>query len=243
MNNNISNADLKLLKEKYQGENLDIALNKIKNGYPVQYLIGHVNFCGNYIKVDQNVLIPRFETEFLIELIKKTIPEDTNSKILDIGTGSGCIAISLSKIFKNAKIEAIDVSGEAIKIAKTNAKTNKVNNIDFKKEDLFSIDNFDGYNIIVSNPPYVSYKENVGVETKYEPQNAIFAENNGLIFYEEIIKKASKSLKVNDMFFEIGMNQYNDIKDFAKKYLNNYRITVHKDLANKDRYVHIILNK
>lgn len=241
--NNLSNIDLELLKEKYQGESLDIALNKVKNGYPVQYLIGNVNFCGNTIEVDESVLIPRYETEFLIDLISRLIPKDYNKRILDIGTGSGCIAISIGKIYKESTVTGIDVSKYAIDIASKNRKTNNVDNVDFINKDLFEVDNFEDYEIIISNPPYVAYDEAVGTETKYEPQNAIFADNNGLVFYEEIIKKVSISKNVKHIFFEIGMKQASSIKDYAIKYIPNYTVETYKDLANKDRYMHIYLNK
>lgn len=241
--NNLSNIDLELLKEKYQGESLDIALNKVKNGYPVQYLIGNVNFCGNTIEVDESVLIPRFETEFLIDLISRLIPKDYNKRILDIGTGSGCIAISIGKIYKESTVTGIDVSKYAIDIASKNRKINNVDNVDFINKDLFEVDNFEDYEIIISNPPYVAYDEAVGTETKYEPQNAIFADNNGLVFYEEIIKKVSISKNVKHIFFEIGMKQASSIKDYAIKYIPNYTVETYKDLANKDRYMHIYLNK
>ena len=244
MNNiNICEADLIELKKKYQGENLDIALNKIKNGYPVQYLIGNVNFYGNIINVTENVLIPRYETEFLVDIIKNTFDSNAKLNILDIGTGSGCISISLAKIFKEASVKGIDVSSSAIKIADENKNLNKVNNVIFEVKDAFDLDNYNGYDIIVSNPPYVSKDEIVGEETKYEPQNAIFAENNGLIFYEDIIKKISISNSVRHIFFEIGMSQKDDISNFASKYLNNYKFNCLKDLSGKDRYIHIILNK
>lgn len=237
--NNISKVDLELLEKKYQGESLDIALNKVKEGYPVQYLIGNVNFCGNIINVNENVLIPRYETEFLVELVLKSIPEDFKGNILDIGTGSGCISISIAKKLKNAKVVGIDISKKALEVATSNKELNSSNNVEFKNIDLFNMHNFNNFEIIISNPPYVSYNEEVGKETKFEPQNAIFAENNGLIFYEEIIKKASLSNNIKHIFFEIGMNQAKDINAIKNKYLPNYKIEIHKDLAGKDRYIHI----
>jgi release factor glutamine methyltransferase len=237
--NNISKVDLELLEKKYQGESLDIALNKVKEGYPVQYLIGNVNFCGNIINVNENVLIPRYETEFLVELVLKSIPENFKGNILDIGTGSGCISISIAKKIKNAKVVGIDISKKALEVATSNKELNSSNNVEFKNIDLFNMDNFNDYEIIISNPPYVSYNEEVGKETKFEPQNAIFAENNGLVFYEEIIRKVSLSNNIKHIFFEIGMNQAKDINSIKDKYLPNYKIEIHKDLAGKDRYIHI----
>ena len=241
--NKISSVDLKLLKEKYQGESLDIMLNKINNGYPVQYAIGNVNFYGNLINVNENVLIPRYETEFLVDLILKILPNDYSKKIIDIGTGSGCIAISIAKKLTKAKIDGIDISNLAIDVASTNKVINNVDNVRFIHKDLFQIQNFDNYSVIISNPPYVSKDEEVGSETKYEPQNAIFADNNGLLYYEDIIKKVSLSKGIEHIFFEIGMSQASAIIDYKNTYLKEYSIDVYKDLAGKDRYIHIYLNK
>ena len=241
--NNISDADLKELKNKYQGESLDIALNKIKEGYPVQYLIGDVNFYGNKILVNENVLIPRYETEFLVDLVIKTLKNDCVGKILDIGTGSGCISISIAKEIPKSNIVGIDLSNNAIEVAKQNKKINNVDNVKFINKDLFNIDNFDGFDVIISNPPYVSFDEEVGKETKYEPQNAIFAEDNGLKYYKYIIEKVSKTNTIiKHIFFEIGMNQGEEITKISNKLLTNYKVDIFKDLANKDRYVHIYLN-
>ena len=237
--NNISKLDLELLKEKYQGESLDIALNRINEGYPVQYLIGNVNFCGNIINVNENVLIPRYETEFLVELVLKNISQDYKGNVLDIGTGSGCISISVAKKLAGSSVLGIDVSKEAIELANINKELNHVDNVRFEIKDLFMMNNFDNYEVIISNPPYVSFSEEVGTETKYEPQNAIFAENDGLIFYEEILKKTSVSQNIKHIFFEIGMNQARDISNLKDKYLPNYKIKTYKDLANKDRYIYI----
>lgn len=244
LNNNVSQADLNEVKKQYQGEDLDIVLNKIASGYPVQYVLGNVNFCGNNIKVNENVLIPRFETEFLVDLIKRTIPNDATLKMIDLGTGSGCIAISLAKIFPNSKINGIDISDKAIDVAEYNKELNKVTNVTFNTSDMKLIENYNGFNIIISNPPYVSKEEVTGPETKYEPQNAIFASNNGLYYYEDILKKVSLSTnKPDHIFFEIGMNQSNPISKISNKYLPNYTCDTYKDLAGKDRYIHIYLNK
>ena len=242
--NNISVADLNELKSKYQGESLDIALKRISEGYPIQYLIGDVNFCGNKIIVNENVLIPRYETEFLVELVINTLKDDYSGNILDIGTGSGCISISVAKKLNNSKITAVDISAEAVKLALENCKINNVNNVEVINKDLFEMNNFDGYEIIISNPPYVSFDEEVGEETKYEPQNAIFADDKGLKFYKSIIDKVSKTnTKVTNIFFEIGMNQGSDIISYSTNVLPDYKADIIKDLAGKDRYIHIYLNK
>lgn len=243
-NLNICTADLKELGKKYQGENLDIALKKIKDGYPVQYLIGNVNFYGNKIIVNENVLVPRYETEFLIDIIKNKINNNEKYYIIDIGTGSGCISISLAKIFKNSYVTGIDISKNAIKVANENKILNETHNVSFVNKSIEEIENFNEYDILVSNPPYVSEKEHVGIETKYEPQNAIFGAENGLYFYRIIIEKIKDTInKPKYIFFEIGMNQKEEISKIINKNLDNYSFEFIKDLAHKDRYVFIYLNK
>lgn len=232
------------LEKQYQGKELDIVLNRIKNGYPVQYAIGNVNFYGNYIEVNENVLIPRYETEFLIDLISKTINKSFSGSIIDLGTGSGCIAISLAKIFPDSDVTGIDISMEAIKVAEKNKINNKVTNVTFKQKDINNIKNFDLFNIVVSNPPYVSIEEETGKETKYEPQNAIFAIDNGLYYYKKIIEKISKTkIKPEHVFFEIGMKQAEMIEKLCTDLLQNYSCKIFKDLSGKDRYIHIYMNK
>lgn len=244
MNNTITKPDLDELKKQYQGQDLDIVLNKIEKGYPIQYAIGYVNFCGNKLIVNENVLIPRYETEFLVELIKNTVDNDFTGKILDIGTGSGAIAISLAKIFKKSNIEGIDISKKAISVSEKNKDINMVTNVSFYEKDINNVENFDGYNIIVSNPPYVDIDEEVGKETKYEPQNAIFASDNGLYFYKKILSILSKTNnKPEYIFFEIGMNQADTIKEVFERLNLNYSFNVKSDLSGKNRYVYLILNK
>ena len=242
--NNIGSAELKELEKQYQGKDLDIVLKNIQNGYPIQYAIGYVNFFGNRIIVNENVLIPRYETEFLIDLVRKNLDKEYSGNIIDIGSGSGCISISLAKLFPRSNIVGIDVNKKAIEVANKNKKENMVTNVSFIEKDINDIKEFDNIDIIVSNPPYVSFNEEVGIETKYEPQNAIFANNDGLEFYETIIKIVKNSkYKPKHIFFEIGMNQAAQIKEITNNCLDNYIIDVIKDLAGKDRYIHIYLNK
>lgn len=214
---------------------------RLKNNYPIQYLIGYVDFYGYKINVNESVLIPRYETEYLVEKLIKYSKElfDKKVRILDIGTGSGAISIALNKNI-DSEIDACDISGEALDIAKKNALNNKCN-INFIKSDIFSIIN-DKYDIIVSNPPYISYTEEVMDSVyKYEPHLALFASNNGLYFYEEILKNASMYLNSKFIIaFEIGYTQGEDIINIAKKYFNNSKIILEKDLSLKDRYIFII---
>lgn len=234
----ITDTDWKLLKERYP-DNLEEVLDKLEAHYPVQYLIGNVEFLNTIIHVDERVLIPRFETELLVEKtiqkLKKMKLENPN--ILELGTGSGCISIALKKNI-DCKVSAVDISEDAIQVARENATLNKVS-IDFKVQDMLNI-NYEGYDLIISNPPYVSETEPVGKETQYEPQNALFAKEKGLFFYQEIIKKISElSTKPKLIAFEIGMTQGNELLEFSKKHLSTMTSSIEKDLTGRDRYLFI----
>ena len=234
----ITDTDWKILKEKYP-QNINEIIKKLESHYPVQYLIGNVEFLNTIINVDERVLIPRFETELLVEkTIKRIIALNIqNPRIIDLGTGSGCIAISLKKNLP-CFVTAIDISEQAIELAKENALKNQVE-IEYKIENMINT-NLEGYDVIISNPPYVKETESVGEETKYEPQNALFAKNNGLYFYEEILKNISKlSTMPKLVAFEIGMSEGEDIKNLALKYLSTKKILIEKDLTNRDRYIFI----
>lgn len=234
----ITNTDWQLLKEKYR-DNIEEVLDKLEAHYPVQYLIGNVEFLNTIIHVDERVLIPRFETELLVEKtiqkLKKMKLENPN--ILELGTGSGCISIALKKNI-DCKVSAVDISEDAIQVARENATLNKVS-IDFKVQDMLNI-NYEGYDLIISNPPYVSETEPVGKETQYEPQNALFAKEKGLFFYQEIIKKISElSTKPKLIAVEIGMTQGNVLLEFSKKHLSTMTSSIEKDLTGRDRYLFI----
>ena len=234
----ITDTDWKILKEKYP-QNINENLKKLESHYPVQYLIGNVEFLNTIINVDERVLIPRFETELLVEKTIKRIKalNIQNPRIIDLGTGSGCIAIFLKKNLP-CFVTALDISEQAIELAKENALKNEVE-IEYKIENMINT-NLEGYDVIISNPPYVKETESVGEETKYEPQNALFAKNNGLYFYEEILKNISKlSTMPKLVAFEIGMSEGEDIKSLALKYLSTKKIFIEKDLTNRDRYIFI----
>ncbi len=242
MNNleNISKKDYELLQEKYR--NLDDIIERINNGYPVQYLIGNVDFYGYIIKVNPNVLIPRFETEGLVE---KTLTylnklELNNASLLEIGTGSGCISIALKKERPSLEISAIDISSKAISLAKKNAKINKVD-INFIKKDMFKYNLINNYDVIVSNPPYITPGDKVSENTKYEPYNAIYVEGNPLKYYEQIFKIGEKSLNKKFLIaLEIDEDEGNNLKKLAKEYFPKAKIKIEKDLAGKNRYLFII---
>jgi release factor glutamine methyltransferase len=231
--------NISYLKKYYQG-NIEDALKRLENNEPVQYIVGNVDFLGNIINVNKNVLIPRFETELLVEKTKEYISKMFNQKIniLDIGTGSGCIAIALKKDL-DCNIDAVDISNQALETAKENALLNKVD-INFIHSDIFNnITN--KYDVLISNPPYIAYKDEVmDVVVNNEPVTALYAANDGLYFYEQILKEAETHL--NDKYliaFEIGDKQAEAITLLANKYLNNIEIFIENDLNDRNRYIFI----
>ena len=237
---NITKNDWELLKKKYK--NLKRVVKKIDNHYPIQYLIGNVNFYGYNLDVKKGVLIPRFETEELVYRTLEYIKSKklTEASVLDIGTGAGCIAISMKKELPSLSVTAIDISLKAIKLATRNAKKNKCD-VTFIRKNIFKYKPVNKYNVIISNPPYVSKDEETGPEIAYEPKRAIFAKDNGLEYYKYIIENSKKYL--DDKFimtFEIGYKHGKDLKKIAKDNFPKATVKVEKDLAGFDRYLFII---
>ena len=228
--------------EKYLPKNkLKKGLKKLNKGIPVQYIVGNVSFYGYDINVNKNVLIPRFETEELVENTLKYINKYFKGKldVLEIGTGSGCISIALKKENNNLDITSTDISKKALKVAKNNAKLNNVD-INFINTNIYDGIN-DKFDIIISNPPYISHSEEImDIVYNNEPHIALFADNNGLYFYEEILKNIKSMLKDKYLIaFEIGEKQANDIRKLVNKYLTNTNVIVKKDMQNRDRMVFI----
>ena len=233
---------------------MQIATKQLEQEIPIQYIIGKTEFFGLPFNINKEVLIPRPETEELVEQVlkevsltkicKTTTDETTNEKqlkILDIGTGSGCIAISLKKQLPSSKISAMDVSDKALHIAKKNAVLNKVD-INFIHLDILKTNNLDQlYDVIVSNPPYVRELEKKEIKNNVlnnEPHLALFVDNkNPLLFYNKIAELAKKFLTKNgQLHFEI--NQYlgkETIKLLAEKGFKN--IQLKKDIFGNDRIV------
>ena len=213
------------------------ALERLKTHEPIQYILGKTTFMDLEFKVNSSVLIPRPETEELVRLMLK---EDLDGKeILDIGTGSGCIAISLAKNFLNAKVTALDISENAIDVAKKNAELNNVE-IEFIKADIFEYLTDKKYDVIVSNPPYVLESEKSLIKNNvldFEPELALFVEDKKpLKFYDSIINFSNFYLNKNGtIFFEINNLQSSQLK----KSLNNQRIKslVFKDYDGKNRFL------
>ena len=164
----------------------------------------------------------------------------SNLKILDIGTGSGCIPIALKKELPYSSIDACDISKEVLEVAKSNAKLNNVQ-INFIKSDIFS-NITDKYDLIISNPPYIKEDEEImDIVKNNEPHLALYAKDNGLYFYKEILKNSSKYLnKKSVIAFEIGESQGLEIKSLAQNYYPNATIILDQDFRHLDRYLFII---
>lgn len=227
-------------KEVSSKENVEFEkiLQKVINGIPVQYITNKQEFMGLKFYVDKNVLIPQPDTEILVEhVIEYCNNINYSSKILDLCTGSGAIAISLAKYIKNANIYATDISENAIEIANKNAKINKVG-INFIKSDMFENIEEKDFDIIVSNPPYIktSVISTLSNEVKNEPHIALDGGKDGLKFYNIICEKAEKYMNRNGIIFlEIGYDQKENIMNiFKKKYREVYCL---KDLNNNDRVI------
>lgn len=233
--------NIEYLKKYLKDKTLDEGIELLNKGIPVQYIVGNVDFYGYNFKVNENVLIPRFETEELVEKTIKYINKYLDKKvdILDLGTGSGCIAITLKKEL-DCNVDAVDISPKALEIAKLNAKNNNVDITFYEGDMLNPINKI--YDVIISNPPYIAYNEEImEIVKNNEPHTALYAEDNGLKYYKDIISNANKYLKEKSIIaFEIGEKQGKLILEYAKKYFKDSIITVEKDMQNRDRFVFII---
>lgn len=249
-----------ILEENHQLKRIDLALNpdltfsneeiqfwnsileKLQQEIPIQYLLGKTSFYSLNFEVNANVLIPRPETEELVEWIIKdgaVSRNDKDLKILDIGTGSGCIAISLAKNIPNAEVFAIDVSEKALATAKKNVEINEVN-VTFIQKNILETDDLDQqFDIIVSNPPYVRELEKHEIKKNVldnEPHLALFVEDNdALVFYKKIAELAQKNLSPNgQLFFEINQYLGKEMIDLLEK-MNFKNIELRKDIYGNDR--------
>lgn len=236
----VKDKDIEYLKKYLPSDKYKEGIMLLEQGIPVQYIVGNVDFYGNTISVNKNVLIPRFETELLVEKTIKYINKyfDKKVDILDIGTGSGCIAITLNKEV-DSSVTAVDISDSALSVARENNKLNNTN-VNFYKSDIFS-DVSGKYDVIISNPPYIAYDEEImDIVHDNEPHLALYAQDNGLYFYNEILSECKDYL--NDKFiiaFEIGYKQGKLISELAYKYLGNVNVNIQKDYSDRDRFLFI----
>ena len=232
-----------------QVEDLKAMLKALKSGRPIQYILGETEFYGLRIKVNSSVLIPRPETEELVFLALSSIEErgETASalNVLDVGTGSGCIAISLKKHLSSAKVQAIDVSIDALQVAIENAKANEVE-IEFIERDVL-LDQFpeQRYSLIISNPPYITEDEKNTMHLNvldFEPWQALFVPNDDpLIFYRRIADLAfSCLLKNGELFFEINERFGLEVVEMLEN--KGFQARIVKDIQGRDRMVRAIIN-
>ena len=218
------------------------SLEALKENKPIQYVIGNVNFYGLKFIVNKNVLIPRFETEELVEQVVE-YTKDLNKdkiKILDLGCGSGAIGLTLKSILKDSEVSLTDISKDALEVAKLNA--NNLNlDVTFIESDWFSNVKLEQYDIIVSNPPYIRTDEEIEEIVKNnEPSLALYGGVDGLDCYRKILANIKPYL--NNKFliaFEIGESQKEEIYDIVNKYLKDIEITCKKDLYGRNRMIFV----
>jgi len=222
------------------------ALAQLKKEYPIQYIIGSTEFLGLTFAINQHVLIPRPETEELVTWVLNLHKRKKHLRILDIGTGSGCIPIALANNLDKAIIDAIDLSEAALSVAKKNAALNKVH-INFMQNDILQVERLNKtYDLIISNPPYVRESEKLSMHNnvlKYEPEIALFVDDqNPLIFYKRIAQLAQLSLKEEgELFLEINQYLSKPLMELLRN--NGFReIEIKKDLYGADRMIRAVKN-
>ncbi len=231
LNEELSNKDLKYFKK---------LIYRRKKKEPIAYIVGYKEFWKEKYKVNSNVLIPRPDTEIIVEEVLKNIPLNSSKNILDIGTGSGCIALSILKDRKKCYVKALDISKNALKVAKHNAKIQHLENrIRFINSDIDKF-YYGKYDIIVSNPPYIKSmrikKLDEDIRT-YEPKLSLDGGNDGFSQIREVIKKSSVLIKKKGkLFLEIGFDQSKETKKLLLE--NNFYINrIVKDLGKKNRCI------
>ena len=227
------------LSNKYKEEIL-----ALKNGKPLQYVIGNVNFYGIKYYINENVLIPRFETEELVENTINYIKKNFNYPIdiVDLGCGSGVIGLTLEKKISTKSVDLIDISPKALTVTKKNIiNLNSRANI---MENNFLENINKKYDVIISNPPYIKTDEQIeNIVKENEPHIALYGGKEGLDCYKEILKNINNNLKEKALIaFEIGSNQAQDLIKLINIYLTNVKIIVKKDLSGRDRMLFIFKN-
>lgn len=213
---------------------------RLKNNEPPQYIVGWAEFCDLKLAVDERVLIPRPETEELVQMILDENEQDRRT-VLDIGTGSGAIALALAEKRKEWEITASDVSEKALELAQLNAKRHQIS-LNFILSDVF--ENIQGqYDIIVSNPPYIAFDETYEMDQsviRFEPDSALFAEKQGLAIYQNIAEAAHQFLNPQGkIYLEIGYKQGLAVKDLFEKAFPTKKVRVHRDIFEKDRMISV----
>lgn len=244
---NYSRADMVLKKDEELLPEVQTRLTEVvtqlQKEIPVQYIFEKAHFYGYEFKVSPATLIPRRETEELVEWILEAMNRQPQKKwtVLDIGTGSGCIPITIKREFSLAEVSAIDISPEALSIAEENAHNLNVK-VRFIQQNILETKTLDKYDIIISNPPYVRHVEKAEMKNnvlRHEPHLALFVENEDpLIFYRKIMQLAKESLTENGvLFFEINQYLGNEMTELVSEYFDN--VILKKDLQGNDRMMKI----
>ena len=229
------------IKEEDKDKIREMLVLRAKKRKPLQYILGEWEFYGLPFKVREGILIPRADTEILVERCIQLMREVEEPNILDIGSGSGAISIAIANELKSSSVTGIDINEKALKLANENKILNEIENVNFIESNLFEkLDKDFKYDLIVSNPPYISKEEyeTLMPEVKnYEPQNALTDLGDGLYFYREISKLAGEYLKdTGYLAYEIGYNQAKDVTKILQN--NNFDIlSVIKDYGGNDRVV------
>jgi len=231
----VSEEKVKLYKEE---------ILALEAGRPLQYVIGHVNFYGNQFYINENVLIPRFETEELVEHTIKFIKKYYNEPvdIIDLGCGSGVIGLTLEKKVSTKSVDLIDLSSSALEVTHKNC-VNLNSQANIIESDFFR-NVSKKYDVIISNPPYIKTTEEIEkIVKENEPHLALFAGQDGLNCYRNILKDIKSHMKEKCIIaFEIGCTQANEIISIVKSYLKEVKIEIKKDLSGKDRMLFIFKN-
>ena len=228
------------LSEDEKAEIRSLILNRVKTRKPLQYLLGYEEFFGYRFKVNEAVLIPRPETELLVEQCINFLYKVEKPKILDIGSGSGAISITIAKELPESSVLGVDISDEALEVARENKDLNGAKNAKFIKSNVFSNVNYKEFDLIVSNPPYIpdyEYRELMPEVRLHEPKLALTAENDGYYFYEKISKEAPGYLKQGAyLAFEVGYNQAAKVKELMEE--NGFEnVGILRDYEQIDRMV------
>ena len=217
-------------------------VDELRKGRPIQYIIGNVNFCGNILEINENVLIPRFETEQLVvntvEKIKELWPNQSID-LIDLGTGSGAIGLSIKKKLPDVNVTLLDISEKALEVAKKNA-TNLDINVKYILNDM--LENLaNKYDVIVSNPPYIKTNEEIeDIVKNNEPHLALYAGDDGLDCYRKILSHVKENINNKYLIaFEIGDTQKEDLYKLAEDFLTNYNIECVQDFSSRDRMIFI----
>ncbi len=227
-----------------QRADLEIYLEKLQTGMPIQYVLGETEFCGLNFKVDEAVLIPRPETEELVYWVKDEIPAD--GRVLDIGTGSACIAVAVKYILPNTQVYACDISEKALELAKLNAEANQVEISFFQMDILTESPAPEKYDVIISNPPYIPLSEKLHIQKHvkdFEPAQALFvADDDPLIFYRRIAKLAVSILSPGGkLFFEMHRDYAQACVDLLQT-MPFQSVILKKDISGNDRMIMAVIS-